>query len=260
MNEWIYESKKVKFLNDYMTPDERKVFMVDAADIEVDYFLVINNYGLQKYILKENVELPSQENYNLLRLQSEGKYFSDINWAWNSKIENMVKPVNSENIKTKILSSSRVLSVIEAEAQKMVDKKASSLDEEKKILSKEAIRIVNDMVGEIKMPVIRFMAWCLHKIFRSIYEKVNINNEALKKLKEIQQEQNIPVIFMPTHKSYIDFLIVSYILFVYQQKLPYIVSDEALLKASVIPFLIRSSGAFFYKKKEYKNMMMTLKN
>lgn len=58
---------------------------------------------------------------------------------------------------------------------------------------------------------------------------------------------------MPTHKSYIDFLIVSYILFVYQQKLPYIVSDEALLNASVIPFLIRSSGAFFYKKKEYKN-------
>ncbi len=80
-----------------------------------------------------------------------------------------------------------MLSAIEAEAQKMVDKKASSLDEEKKLLSKEAIRIVNDMVGEIKMPVIRFMAWCLHKIFRKIYEKVNINNEALKKLREIQQ-------------------------------------------------------------------------
>lgn len=58
---------------------------------------------------------------------------------------------------------------------------------------------------------------------------------------------------MPTHKSYIDFLIVSYILFIYQQKLPYIVSDEALMSASIIPFLIRSSGAFFYKKKEYKN-------
>ena len=25
-----------------MTPDERKIFMVDAADIDVDYFLVIN--------------------------------------------------------------------------------------------------------------------------------------------------------------------------------------------------------------------------
>lgn len=43
------------------------------------------------------------------------------------------------------------------------------------------------MVGEIKMPVIRFLAWSLHKIFKNIYEKVNINNEALKKLKEIQE-------------------------------------------------------------------------
>ena len=81
------------------------------------------------------------------------------------------------------------------------------------------------MVGEIKMPVIRFLAWCLHKIFRKIYEKVNINSDALKKIKELQQQQNMRVVFMPTHKSYIDFLIVSYILFVYQQKLPYIVSD-----------------------------------
>ena len=42
-----------------MSPDERKIFMVDPADIDIDYFLVVNNYGLQKYILKENVELPS---------------------------------------------------------------------------------------------------------------------------------------------------------------------------------------------------------
>ena len=35
-----------------MNPEERKTFMVDAADIDIDYFLVINNYGLQKYILK----------------------------------------------------------------------------------------------------------------------------------------------------------------------------------------------------------------
>ncbi len=35
-----------------MTKEERKDFIVDAADIDVDYFLVVNNYGLQKYILK----------------------------------------------------------------------------------------------------------------------------------------------------------------------------------------------------------------
>ena len=106
------------------------------------------------------------------------------------------------------------------------------------------------------MPVIRFLAWTLHKMFRRMYEKVNINNEMLTTIRELQEKTNIPMVFMPTHKSYIDFLIVSYILFVYQQKLPYIVSDEALLDASVIPFLIRSSGAFFFRKKEYKNKVL----
>lgn len=42
---------------------------------------------------------------------------------------------------------------------------------------------MNEMVGEIKMPVIRFLAWSLHKVFRKIYEKVNINSEALKRIK-----------------------------------------------------------------------------
>lgn len=63
----------------------------------------------------------------------------------------------------------------------------------------------------------------------------------------------IPIVLLPTHRSYIDFLIVSYIFFVYKLKLPYIVSDEALMKANLLPFLIKSSGAFFYRKKQYKD-------
>ena len=64
---------------------------------------------------------------------------------------------------------------------------------------------------------------------------------------------NVPIVLVPTHRSYIDFLIVSYIFFAYRLKLPYIVSDEAFLSMSLIPFLIKSSGAFFYRKSSYKN-------
>jgi glycerol-3-phosphate O-acyltransferase len=63
---------------------------------------------------------------------------------------------------------------------------------------------------------------------------------------------NIPIVLVPTNRSYIDFLIVSYIFFAYKLKLPYVVSDEAFLSMRLIPFLIRSSGAFFYRKKSYK--------
>ena len=58
----------------------------------------------------------------------------------------------------------------------------------------------------------------------------------------------IPIILLPTHRSYIDFLIVSYIFFAYKLKMPYIVSDEALMNATIIPYLLKSCGAFFYKQ------------
>lgn len=72
----------------------------------------INNYGIQKYILKENVELPSQ-NSNLLSLHNEDDYFADMKWALNTEIPFNRKKVIAE-MKTKILSSSRVLKAIES--------------------------------------------------------------------------------------------------------------------------------------------------
>jgi hypothetical protein len=75
-------------------------------------FISINNYGLQKYILKENVELPSIENSNLLNIGEKVTYFSDIKWAMTSDIPLNTGQINHQ-IKTKILASARVLAVIE---------------------------------------------------------------------------------------------------------------------------------------------------
>ena len=90
---------------------------------------------------------------------------------------------------------------------------------------KEAQEIVAELIGEFRMPVVRFMAWTLHKIFKRIYEKVNVNSEMFAYLSSIENERKIPIVLLPTHRSYIDFLIVSYIFFLYKLKLPYIVSD-----------------------------------
>jgi glycerol-3-phosphate O-acyltransferase len=102
------------------------------------------------------------------------------------------------------------------------------------------------------MPVIRFMAWTLHKIFKRIYEKVNVNSEMFDFLRNVEKERKIPIVLLPTHRSYVDFLIVSYIFFLYKLKLPYIISDEVLLNTTLIPFLIKSSGAFFFRPTKFK--------
>ena len=64
-----------------MNTKEREEFLVDCADIDMKYFIVLNNYGIQKYILKENIEMPTPENLNLLKMRPQSPYFSDIKWA-----------------------------------------------------------------------------------------------------------------------------------------------------------------------------------
>lgn len=61
------------------------------------------------------MEIPLH-NYNLLKVH-EDSYFSDIKWVWNTEIPIKGKRIIAE-MKTKILSSSRVLKAIEAEALK----------------------------------------------------------------------------------------------------------------------------------------------
>lgn len=87
--------------------------MLDAADYDADYFIILNNYGIQKYILKENIELPTPENFNLLRIRGDNDtYFSDIKWALSSGGW-MNDRVKNNEIKKKLLGSSRILHAIE---------------------------------------------------------------------------------------------------------------------------------------------------
>lgn len=110
--------------------------MIDIAQIDVKRYIQINNYGIQKYILKENAELPSH-NSNLLRLYSENDYFSDMKWAFYSDIPFNKKKKISE-MKTKILSSSRVIKAIDAEVNSRREKSKLTLENSQKSVRLEA--------------------------------------------------------------------------------------------------------------------------
>lgn len=69
-NEWIFESQKVNHMKNWMNESERKIFTVDVADIDMKRSLLVSNFGLQKYILKENTEAPVPSNSNLLQSSS----------------------------------------------------------------------------------------------------------------------------------------------------------------------------------------------
>jgi fatty acyl-CoA reductase len=58
INEWIFASDKTNTLFGSMSADELLTYQLDVKVIDWRQYLYIYNYGIQKYILKENVDPP----------------------------------------------------------------------------------------------------------------------------------------------------------------------------------------------------------
>lgn len=60
--------------------------------------------------------------------------------------------------------------------------------------------------------------------------------------------KNNPVVFIPSHRSYMDFLLVSYICFTMDIPLPFIAAAADFMNMRVIRTLFRNSGAFYMRR------------
>ena len=212
-------------------------------------FIQLNNYGLQKYILKEHAEYPIKSNTNLLTIHQDEQYLGDVRWVLKQQMP--IKPISE--IRSKILSSSRVLKAIDYEAEQRMQKQGMTAEKARAQVRGEAEMVIKELIAEVKVPVMRSMAYTLHKSFKSLYEKISLNMEMLEEIREIEKNSEVPIVLLPTHRSYIDFLLISYVFFVYRLRLPNFVADEAILQANMLPLIIKSCGAFFFQKRAYRS-------
>ena len=242
--EWIFSSQNLIGMQRLMTSEEIQKFELDPAVIEWKSYIVSFIYGLKKYVLKEEIysELDVQHSDLNWDIRSESR-FSDVLWAYNGgDSSNHRKASEMRNL---ILRSQRV-------QQKILDlstkAKGSSQKEVSKEMNKKAEYILRTIMCDLRMPVVRMFAWFLRKLWRIIYEKVVIDHELIKTFQRFVNESKEPVILVPTHRSVIDFLMVSYIVFAYNMKMPYIASSKDFLQIALINHVLRRSGAFFVQK------------
>lgn len=59
MNEWIFDNENAMKILRKMNEYDRKVFNFDVTRIKWRMFLMNHAYGIKKFILKEEAELPS---------------------------------------------------------------------------------------------------------------------------------------------------------------------------------------------------------
>ncbi|GAA6071178.1 dihydroxyacetone phosphate acyltransferase isoform X1 [Tachysurus ichikawai] len=113
-------------------------------------------------------------------------------------------------------------------------------------VKEEAVSILEEMSQNLQLSFIRLMGFALTKVFKRLFSSIRVNEDGLARLHQAIQEH--PVILMPNHRSYIDFLVLSYIMFTYDLSIPVIAAGIPLMGMSLIGEILRRSGAFFIRR------------
>ncbi|ELR59673.1 Dihydroxyacetone phosphate acyltransferase, partial [Bos mutus] len=169
----------------------------------------------------------------------ERRHVSDLKFAmkcYTPLVYKGITPCKPSDIKCSVLNSEEIHYVI-----KQLSKESLQPVE---VLREEACEILDEMSHKLRLGAIRFFAFALSKIFKQIFSKVRVNEEGIQKLQRAIQEH--PVVLLPSHRSYIDFLMLSFLLYNYDLPVPVIGMD--FLGMKMVGELLRMSGAFFMRR------------
>ncbi|HEX5657525.1 MAG TPA: 1-acyl-sn-glycerol-3-phosphate acyltransferase [Polyangiales bacterium] len=93
--------------------------------------------------------------------------------------------------------------------------------------------------------VLRVLHNVLDRVWNKIYDGIDVDQEGLQRVREAAR--NGPLVLLPSHKSYIDFLVLSDIFWMNQLPPPLIVAGENL-SFWPLGWIARHGGAFFIKR------------
>uniref|UniRef100_A0A669PUD8 Glycerol-3-phosphate acyltransferase 1, mitochondrial n=1 Tax=Phasianus colchicus TaxID=9054 RepID=A0A669PUD8_PHACC len=159
------------------------------------------------------------------------------------------KGMFAKNLTENVLNSSRVQKAIVDEASEPSVPGSFAQADPKAInkVKKKARKILQEMVANVSPALIRLTGWVLLKLFNSFFWNIQIHRGQIEMVKAAT-EMNLPLIFLPVHKSHIDYLLLTFILFCHNIKAPYIAAGNNL-NIPIFSTLIRKLGGFFIRRK-----------
>ncbi len=134
-----------------------------------------------------------------------------------------------------IVESDSVTRAISVEARK----RSISEDKARRLARKHVRAIASDMT----YLTIRFFDRLLTWFWNRIYDGVEVRN--LEQVREASE--TCTLIYVPSHRSHVDYLLLSYVLYYQGLKLPHIAAGDNL-NMPVVGSLLRRAGAFFMRR------------
>ena len=116
---------------------------------------------------------------------------------------------------------------------------------EKSTVEKEARRYLYEIAADYNETFIEIWLKLLDWLWNNIYDGLLIDLEGMAKIRNISKK--MPFVIIPCHRSHIDYLLFSYVLYKNNIQLPFIAAGNNL---SFFPlgYIFRKSGAFFLRR------------
>ena len=282
-NEWQFNNASVRAVGLAMDERERALFPLDLSEFDWDEYNYYFAHGLMRYVLKSDLNpIPPdhQRTYNVNETPWKPR---PKNPTWKDYVEPLIPDLSYTSaiwksrtpypaprplaeMRSLILSSPVIQRAIKAENDRIkaqsnsspgkkpagsINGGASSSSSNPSDASlspgeRRAHQIIHKMFGETSLPVLQGMAYLFKKVWKRIYDVVSVEAGGLNAARRAAKQG--PLILIPTHRSYVDFLIVSYVCFVCDLPIPHIAAGEDFLGILLVRWLFRRSGAFFMKR------------
>ena len=173
------------------------------------------------------------------------KYFPDVMWAnYHERVVNLETDL-PVSVKADFYGS---LGISEEDVKALVMNAPSVVDAQNRDFAhwkeRNAGDVLSSIVSSPNPKTVRFMSWVLSKLFSKLFTRFAVHEAGVKRVIEAAREGT--VVFAPTHKSQLDYLILSYVCFTYGLPLPHVAAADSM-KVPVIGWLLKKSGAFFMR-------------
>lgn len=133
--------------------------------------------------------------------------------------------------------------VASAEVQRAIGEVATAETTPRARIARRARRYGREIASDMTYPVMRFMAGALRRLWHRLYDGVEVRG--LARVKALAGEHTL--VYVPCHRSHIDYLLLSYALYREGLMPPHIAAGRNLDMPLVGP-LLRRGGAFFMRR------------
>ncbi|MDP6178985.1 MAG: 1-acyl-sn-glycerol-3-phosphate acyltransferase, partial [Desulfatiglandales bacterium] len=126
-----------------------------------------------------------------------------------------------------------------------INKMASGNEKQKKHLRKKAGEYFDEIAADYNNTYIQWICLGLSWLWKKIFEGIDVDMASLARVREWARRG--PLIYIPSHKSHIDYLILNYVLYDSHMHIPRIAAGKNLTFWPM-GHIFRKSGAFFIRR------------